>query len=123
MRNKLHLSALLFLSLLVLSFCTKKTQESFDSQKTFVVSDKIKSFELPSEIGHFNMQSFQDDYSFLYFFDYKTNGLLIYSLENDQLEKHLVFEMEGPMDLGEMFWRFMLKIRTSYISPRVPTRS
>lgn len=100
MRYKFRLSALLFLSLLVLSFCKEKSQESVNSKKAFIVSDKIKSFELPSEIGHFNMQSFQDEHSFLYFFDYKTNELLIYSLENDQLEKHLVFEMEGPNGLG-----------------------
>ncbi len=100
MRYKLHLSALLFLSLLVLTCCKEEAKESIDSKKTFAVSDKIKSFELPSEIGHFNMQSFQDENSFLYFFDYKTNWLLIYSLENDQLEKHLDFEMEGPNGLG-----------------------
>lgn len=100
MRYKLNLSALSFLSLLALSFCKDKPQESGNSNKKFVVSDKIKSFELPSEIGHFNMQSFQDESSFIYFFDYKTNGLLIYSLEKDQMEKHLVFEMEGPNGLG-----------------------
>uniref|UniRef100_UPI0035942928 DUF4221 family protein n=1 Tax=Aquiflexum sp. TaxID=1872584 RepID=UPI0035942928 len=92
--------ALSLLSFLVYSNCNEKVQESDDSQKDFVVSDKIKLFEMPPEIGHFNMNSFQDEHSFLYFFDYKTNGLLIYSLENDQSEKHLVFEMEGPNGLG-----------------------
>lgn len=100
MKTRLYLSVLFLFSLVVLSNCNQKTQESVHSQKTFVVSDKIKLFELPSEIGHFNMQSYQDEHSFLYFFDYKTNGLLIYSLENDQLEKYLVFEMEGPNGLG-----------------------
>ena len=74
--------------------------ESKASQMTFVVSDKIKAFELPLEIGHFNLDSHQDDHLFLYFFDYKTNSLLIYSLENGQLAKHLTFENEGPNGLG-----------------------
>lgn len=90
----------IFFLLIVLVSCQGGRQESIHSQMNFVISDKIKSFELPSEIGHFNMQSFQDENSFLYFFDYKTNALLIYALENDQLEKHLVFETEGPNGLG-----------------------
>lgn len=98
--TNLRIYLFIFLILLVLVSCKEGRQESLQSNMTFVVSDNIRSFELPSEIGHFNMQTFQDENSFLYFFDYKTNALLIYALESGQLEKHLVFEMEGPNGLG-----------------------
>lgn len=96
----LRLYTLILLWFLVFSGCNKNPQEYTHAQRTFIVSDKIKTFELPPEIGHFNLQAFQDDQFFLYFFDFKTNSLLIYSLENDQLVKHLVFEIEGPNGLG-----------------------
>lgn len=100
MTSKLKLSTLSFLFFLIFSFCKERPVESVDSQITFSLTDRIKSFELPTEMGHFNMEILQDDHSNLYFFDFKTNSVLVYALENGQLEKQLVFENEGPNGLG-----------------------
>jgi hypothetical protein len=100
MKSKLELAAMSFLLLLAFSFCKERPGESVGSQMTFSVTDRVKSFELPAEIGHFNMEFLQDENSNLYFFDFRTNSILIYSLENDQLKNQLVFELEGPNGLG-----------------------
>jgi hypothetical protein len=72
MKSKLELAAMSFLLLLAFSFCKERPGESVGSQMTFSVTDRVKSFELPAEIGHFNMEFLQDENSNLYFFKVPT---------------------------------------------------